>query len=126
MVRTFTMTLGVVLLLVGILGFLLVPGDGYLLGIFAVNGTHNIIHTLSGILGIAAAYGGWSRLFCQAFGVVYLLVAVLGFASVGGGTDHTMLLGLVHINQADNILHVLIAVPCLYFGFAPAPAMARA
>ena len=126
MVRTFTMTLGVVLLLVGILGFLLVPGEGYLLGIFAVNATHNIVHVLSGILAIVAAYGGWARTYCQAFGVVYLLVAILGFASIGGGTDHAMLLGLVHTNQADNILHVLLAVPLLYFGFAPAPAMARA
>jgi hypothetical protein len=115
MARTFALVLGVVLLLVGILGFVLVPDHGLLLGIFAVNPAHNAIHVLTGILGIAAAYGGWARTFCQAFGIVYLLVAALGFVAVDA---QGMLLGLIHTNMADNILHLLIGVPSAYFGFA--------
>jgi hypothetical protein len=115
MARTFALVLGVVLLLVGILGFVLVPDNGLLLGIFAVNPAHNAIHVLTGILGIAAAYGGWARTFCQAFGIVYLLVAVLGFVAVDA---NGMLLGLVHINMADNLLHLAIGASSAYFGFA--------
>lgn len=115
MVRTFTMALGVVLLLVGVLGFVLVPTSGLLLGVFAVNGTHNIIHVVTGILAIAAAYGGQSRLFCQIFGIVYLAVGALGLIAADA---NGMLLGLVHINMADNILHLLIGAGSAYFGFA--------
>jgi hypothetical protein len=115
MTRTFTLILGVVLLLVGLLGYALTPDGGLLLGLFAVNGPHNLIHVLTGVLAIAAWWGGWSRLFCQVFGIVYLMVAVLGFLTVD---DTGMLMGMVHVNMADNILHLLIAAPSLYFGFA--------
>ena len=52
MVQTFTMVLGVVLLLVGILGFVLTPTDGLILGVFAANTTHHVIHQASGISGL--------------------------------------------------------------------------
>lgn len=115
MARTLALSLGVVLLVVGILGFVMVPDQGLLLGIFAVNTTHNVIHVLTGVLGLAAAFGGWSRIFCQVFGVVYLLVGVLGFVAVDASG---MLLGLVHINMADNLLHLAIGAASAYAGFA--------
>ena len=121
MVKTSTLILGVVLLLVGVLGFVLTPGDGLLLGVFAANTTHHVIHLASGILGIAAATMGWSRTFCQIFGPVYLLVAVLGLALVG---SDGMLLGLVHVNTADHLLHLVIGGAATYFGFL-APATVR-
>ena len=114
MVKTFTMVLGVVLLLVGILGFVLTPNDGLLLGVFAANTTHHVIHLASGILGIAAATMGWSRTFCQIFGPVYLLVGVLGLVLVG---SDGMLLGMVHVNMADHFLHFAIGGAATYFGF---------
>lgn len=117
MAKTFAMVLGVILLLVGILGFLLNPAGGLLLGIFAVNGPHNAIHVASGLLGIAAAFMGWARLFCQAFGVVYLLVGLLGFVATD---SQSMLLGLIHINMAANLLHLAIGAVTAYVGFAAA------
>ena len=45
-------------------------------------------------------------------GIVYAAVAVLGLI-VGPG----ILLGLVHINSADNWLHVALAVVILAAGF---------
>jgi hypothetical protein len=122
MVKTFTMILGVVLLLIGILGFVLTPGDGLILGVFAANTTHHVIHLASGILGIAAATMGWSRTFCQIFGPVYLLVGVLGLAMVG---NDGMLLNMVHVNMADHFLHFAIGGSATYVGFL-APAMSRA
>jgi hypothetical protein len=54
------------------------------------------------------------KTFFKIFGVVYGLVAVLGFV-VGDG----MLLGLISNNTADTWLHVGIAVVSLIIGFAP-------
>ncbi|MBI4476228.1 MAG: DUF4383 domain-containing protein [Acidobacteria bacterium] len=119
--RTFTMTLGIILLLVGVLGFVLAPGGGLLLGIFAIDATHNLIHIASGIAGIAMAYAGASRLFCQIFGVVYLLVAILGF--VATPTDG-MLLGMMQVNMADHVLHLAIGAAAGYYGFVAQPAPA--
>ena len=48
------------------------------------------------------------------FGVVYGLVAVLGFV-VGDG----LLLGLNSNNMADTWLHVVISIVSLIIGFAP-------
>jgi Domain of unknown function (DUF4383) len=115
MAKTFAMVLGVVLLLVGILGYVLNPTGGHLLGIFAVDGIHNAIHVVSGIAGIAAAMMGWSRLFCQAFGLIYLLVGILGFVATD---SNAMLLGLMHNNMADNLLHLAIGGASTFVGFA--------
>lgn len=122
MAKTFAMVLGVVLLLVGILGYVLNPTGGLLLGIFAVNAPHNAIHLVTGIAGLAAAFMGWARLFCQAFGVIYLLVGVLGLVATDGSG---MLLGMVHNNMADNLLHLAIGGAAAFVGFvADKPAVA--
>ncbi len=111
MTKTLAWAFGVVLTLIGVLGF--VPGvttDMMLLGIFHVDTLHNIVHVVSGLAALAAAYGMYStRLYFQVFGVVYGLVAVLGF--VTGGAI------LFETNMADNLLHVVIAAVALYAGF---------
>jgi hypothetical protein len=114
MAKTFAMVLGVVMLLIGTVGFVMNPAGGRLFGIFAVDGPHHLIHFVTGIAGIAAAFMGWARVFCQIFGIVYLLVGVLGFVA----TDSSgMLLGLIHNNMADNILHLAIGGAAAYVGF---------
>jgi hypothetical protein len=114
MAKTFAMVLGVVMLLVAILGYVLNPTGGLLLGIFAVNAPHNAIHLVTGIAGLAAAFMGWARLFCQAFGVIYLLVGILGLVATDGSG---VLLGMVHNNMADNVLHLAIGGAAAYVGF---------
>ena len=115
MVQKLAWGFGIVLTLVGILGF--VPGvtsaDGLLLGIFQVDALHNVVHLLTGVLAIVAALGAgtYSRLFFQVFGVVYALVTIVGF--VQGNT----VLGLFPVNMADNVLHILITVFALWAGF---------
>lgn len=114
MARTFAMGLGGVMLLVGILGYVMNPTGGLLLGIFAVDGVHNAIHLVTGVAALAAAFRGWARVFCQMFGVVYLLVGLLGFIA----TDSSgMLLGILHNNMADNLLHLAIGGASAYVGF---------
>ena len=116
MLKKAAIAFGVVFLLIGVLGF--VPGvtnDGMLLGVFHVNAAHNVVHLLSGAVALWAGMTSTnaSRLYFRIFGVVYALVAVLGFV-VGEG----MLLGLITNNAADTWLHVAIAVAALVLGFA--------
>lgn len=115
MVKKLTMILGWVFVIVGVLGF--VPGitnNEMLLGIFRVNALHNIIHLLSGAAAIYAASVGYksARMYAQIFGIVYALVAILGF--VYGDNS---ILGIVSSNMADTWLHVVLAVVILYLGF---------
>src|SRR6266513_366087 len=118
MLKTAALIFGVVFLLVGVLGF--VPGitDGQmLLGIFHVNGKHNLVHLLSGAVALYAGLTSVaaSRIYFRVFGIIYGLVAILGFV-VGNG----LLLGLIANNTADTWLHVAIALVSLVLGFMPA------
>jgi ABC-type transport system involved in multi-copper enzyme maturation permease subunit len=118
MVRAVASVFGVSFLAVGLLGFVLNPTGGELLGIFAVNVLHNLVHLLFGIFGIAAVLVGRSRTYLQGVGVIYLLLTVLGFVPGLYAGDH-LLLGLVHINLADNFLHLMLGGAAAFFGFAP-------
>lgn len=118
MVKTAAVLFGVVFLLVGILGFVpAVTKDQMLLGIFHVNAAHNVVHLLSGAIALFAGMtsAGAARVYFRIFGVVYGLVAVMGFM-MGDG----MLLGLISNNTADTWLHVVIAATSLLLGFMPA------
>ena len=106
---------GVIFVAVGVLGWIPAanPG-GKLLGLFDVNAAHNLVHLATGIIGVivGVASDKASKTFFQVFGVVYALVAVLGFYS-----GDQPLLGIVSNNSADSVLHVVIAVVALYLGF---------
>ncbi|TSC66000.1 MAG: hypothetical protein CEO22_270 [Candidatus Berkelbacteria bacterium Gr01-1014_85] len=118
MAKTIALVLGIVFVLVGVLGFVpaLTP-DGNLLGIFGVDAIHNIIHILSGAAAIFAATNsyGATRMYFQVFGVIYALVAILGFITADG----EKILGLIASNTADTWLHVAIAAVALYVGYGP-------
>jgi len=114
--KTVALVVGIVFVLVGILGFIpaLVPG-GALLGIFEVNVLHSIVHVLFGVLGIAAAYTGLSRLYNRVIGIVYLVLFLLGLIPVL--YINGALLGLVSINLADNLLHLVVGAVLVLVGF---------
>src|SRR3954462_9233961 len=121
MAKTMAVLFGVILLVVGILGF--VPGitkDEMLLGIFHVNAAHNVVHLLSGAVALFCGMTsfGASRMYFRIFGLVYAAVAVLGFMAGGD----TLLLGLISNNMAVTWLHVAIAAVSLILGFMPARA----
>lgn len=120
MAKTLGMLFGIVFLAVGILGF--VPGvtttgsDGMpmLLNVFMVNAVHSIVHIASGAVFLFASMAGAgpARLWFKIFGLVYAVVAVLGFMTPNG-----MLLGMISNNPADTWLHVVLAVAMLAIGF---------
>lgn len=108
---------------IGILGFVpaLAPKDDMgmplLLGLFMVGVIHNIIHLASGIAAFLGARSGeaYASLYFKVFGAVYALVTVVGFV------QKDTVLGLIHVNMADNVLHLAIAVATLALGFAIKP-----
>jgi hypothetical protein len=115
MLKKIALVFGVVFIAVGLLGF--VPAaapDGHLLGLFHINPLHNVVHIASGAVALWAAMSSErnAKLYFQIFGVVYALVAVLGFVY-----GDEAILGLIANNAADTWLHVVIAVVALYLGF---------
>ena len=117
MVRTFALVVGIAFLALGLLGLILAPTRGLLLGTFAVDTLHNLVHLVVGALGLGAYYAGWnwSRLYSQGLGVVYIVIGLLGLIPplVSGGA----LLGIMHINMADNLLHLVVGGIAAYIGF---------
>lgn len=108
---------GAVMILVGILGF--VPGlapNGHLLGVFHINTAHNFVHILTGAVALWVGYVSEhaSKLFFLTFGIIYGLVAILGFIAV----DRPVL-GFIANNIADAWLHVAIAAVSIVLGLMP-------
>ena len=115
---------GAALLLAGIFGFLAdatfdtglsgtdseggnqggaLQGDSFL-G-FEVNGWHNVVHLLSGLVLLAAfSKRKPAKTVALAFGIVYGLVTIIGLID---GND---VLGLIPINPADNVLHLALSL----------------
>jgi len=117
--QVYALVFGLTLVLAGIVGFFYSadfstgkaaadPSNrDALIGVFDVNGWHNVVHILSGLLGLSLARS-WSgaRLYAWGFGLVYLLVTVIGFVL---GDGHAIL-GLIPVNTEDNLLHLAISL----------------
>lgn len=110
---------GAVYLLVGLLGFAVTGGVGFiatqgglLLGIFAVNPLHNVAHLLIGaallIAGLASARA--AKGVNVTIGAVYLLLGVVGFFLVG------TMLNILALNTFDHFLHLASALVLLGVG----------
>jgi len=106
MAKTVAKILGVVLLLLGILGFTNVLhslgahiGPDY--------AAHNLVHVVSGVIalyfGFAGTLGG-AKTFCLIFGLVYLLLGIVG---LGMADLH---IGPLMMGKADHGIHLLVGV----------------
>lgn len=108
--QTWAKLIGIVLVLVGILGFFM--GDN-VFG-FEVNTVHNVVHIVTGLIALWAGFsasGSYAKTYNIIFGLVYLVVAIAGFMNFATVVD------LLAINSADNWLHIVIAVVSLGVGF---------
>jgi hypothetical protein len=125
--RAFALVFGAIYVVVGVLGFIgpLVTGTGQesfivteggkLLDIFWVNWFHNLAHLVIGVVGlVAAARTPSARMYASIVGIVYAALFVIGLFTV----DRAFL-GILPLNWADNILHLLSAVVALVVGFTP-------
>ncbi|HTM63876.1 MAG TPA: DUF4383 domain-containing protein [Gammaproteobacteria bacterium] len=113
MTRFFAVIFGIAFIFAGVAGFLpTFNQDGMLFGYFMVNSIHNVVHIASGVIAIMTATSyRYARLYFQIFGVIYIIVAIAGFWNDGD-------LYLMHVNQADNLLHIVIGVLALLIGFS--------
>jgi hypothetical protein len=107
--KTYAMVIGGVLAAVGVLGFFNNP----ILGLFAVNTLHNIVHLLSGGLGLWLANSGKGQMFNQYFGIAYTVIAVLGFIPVTAG----ILSSVLAITMTDTVLHAALGLISLGIGY---------
>jgi hypothetical protein len=123
--RLYATVVGAVLTIAGIIGFFYSSSFGSpgtvdeIFGIFAVNGWHNVLHLVTGLLGLAAA-GYLARTYALAVGLLYVVIAIWGFI-IGGGDS---ILSIIPVNAEDNVVHLIIGVLGLAAG-AASPAAAR-
>lgn len=122
---------GAVYVLVGLLGFAVTSGAGFiatqgglLLGIFEVNPLHNVAHIL---IGAALLFAGFasvsaSKAVNATVGAVYLLLGIVGFFLVGTAAN------ILALNTPDHFLHLASAIVLLgvSLGFERAGRMATA
>jgi hypothetical protein len=126
-VQKAALAVGAVFVLVGILGF--VPGitsnfdqltfaghhsEAALLGLFNVSVLHNIVHLLFGVAGVALArtFDG-ARSYLVGGGIIYLVLFIYGFV-----IDHDSSANFVPVNDADNWLHLILAIAMIGLGVA--------
>jgi hypothetical protein len=125
--QLYALIFGAVLTVAGIIGFFYnseFTSDktvrDAVFGILDVNGWHNVVHILTGILGlIAAANYAASRSYALGLGFIYIVVAIWGFI-IGSGDS---ILSIIPVNTEDNILHLLIGIAGIAAGMAT-PAVA--
>ncbi len=110
--KTYATVLGVVLLLVGLLGFFNNP----ILGLFGVNTAQNILHLVAGVLGIWFGTKGEGKGYNMWTGIIAAVVAILWFVP-GTGSDTGLLNSFFGINAAISYLHAAIAVVSLIVAY---------
>jgi hypothetical protein len=109
--RLYASLLGAFLVVAGIVGFFYsasfgAPGEvDDVLGIFAVNAWVNVLHILTGAIGLWVA-GYAARQYALWVGLLYVAIAVWGFV-LGGGES---ILGFLPIDTGDNFLHLAVGV----------------
>jgi hypothetical protein len=108
MAKTVCKLLGVVFVLVGICGFVAPT----LLGAH-LTPPHNVVHLVSGVIALYFGFSGSAgaaRTFCLVFGLVYLLLGIVGWF-IGAGPEHMFNVGtLLMLGKMDHIIHILLGV----------------
>jgi Domain of unknown function (DUF4383) len=130
--RLYCTLVGAVLVIAGIIGFFYSAGfdtgvNGVaadtddIFGILAVNGWHNLLHIALGVLALAVAGStSGARAYCLGIGLVYVLLAIWGFAD-----SDNIILGLLPVNNEDNFLHLILGLTGLAAGSATPAAAPR-
>jgi hypothetical protein len=103
MAKTVAKIMGVVLLLVGVLGFTHVLDS---LGAH-LSPAHNLVHIVSGVIalyfGFAGSLGG-AKTLCIILGLVYLLLGILGLAM------GELNIGPLMLGKVDHGIHLIVGV----------------
>jgi Domain of unknown function (DUF4383) len=121
--RLYALLVGGALTIAGIIGFFYDSSfdtgsdleSEAVFGVLEVNGWHNVVHLATGLLGLAAA-GYAARAYALGLGLVYLVVAIWGFAETSDGFG--VILDFLPVNTEDNILHLVLGLTGLAAGAA--------
>ena len=128
MVQRVAQLFGVVLLLIGVLGFVTtgmsmdsdMATAPKLLGLFPVNALHNVVHLLFGVWGLLASRTAAGAVqFAKIGGGIYVGLAILGLVA-------PTTFGLIPIGGNDIWLHGLVGVMLLYVGLTAGKKVATA
>ena len=120
--QLYALLVGGTLVIAGIIGFFYSSDFGSpgkvddVFGILSVNGWHNVVHIVTGALGLLAL-GYAARAYAGVLGVVYVVIAIWGFI-LG---NHENILGFIPVNTEDNVLHAILGVTGLA-AYAATPA----
>ncbi|WP_426185149.1 DUF4383 domain-containing protein [Microbacterium sp. TWP3-1-2b2] len=125
MVQKIALVFGIVFLLVGVAGF--IPGlthsaehlagagahsEAQLLGVFQVSVLHNLVHLAFGVVGVlVVARAAVARMYLIWGGLVYFVVWLYGLFAVTNDQ-----LNVLPVNDADNWLHLALALGMLLLG----------
>ncbi len=125
--RLYCALVGAALVIVGVIGFFYsasfetgaqgVANDtDEVFGLLDVNGWHNLVHLALGLLALAVAGNvAAARTYALAAGLLYVLLAIWGFIDGDG-----IVLGLIPLDNADNLLHLILGLTGLAAGAATA------
>jgi uncharacterized membrane protein HdeD (DUF308 family) len=105
MAKTVCKILGVVLLIVGVCGFV-APN---LLGAH-LTPAHNMVHIVSGVIALYFGFAGslsGARGFCLVFGIVYLALGIFGMV-LGVDPGKIWHVGPLMLGTADHGIHLLL------------------
>ncbi len=113
-----TWLLGIAFTVAGVVGFIM--GGNTLLW-FQIDVVQNTIHVITGLAGLYAASRGTvtSDHYLETFGVVFLVIAGIGFYRGGD------IMGVFQTNMADNYLYAGVGLVSSAVGFLSASATAR-
>jgi len=110
--KTAAIIIGLIFVAVGLLGFVSNPiiGDSAN-AIFHTDKVHNIVHIVSGALFLLVALTAPSSagFYLKIFGIVYLGLGLYGLFTMGMD-ESKELLGFLHVNKADNYLHIGLGI----------------
>ena len=119
--KTASILIGIVFVAVGLLGFISNPIIGESdTAIFHADTTHNAVHIVSGVLFLLIGFTapGFAGTFLKIFGIVYFFLGVLGMMNTGDD-GMAQLLGFLHVNGADNYLHIGLGILIFLAGLLP-------
>jgi hypothetical protein len=111
-VRIYCRVTGVILLALGVLGLLNwgVPGSLSLNDMGEV-----LLHFVAGLIACVVGFGpmgkGAGKLYAGVFGLIFVLLAILGLIQPSG-------VPTMHLDLADNMLHMGLGIWGLLVGFA--------
>ena len=114
--RLYAQVTGVALLILGILGLVLGGGRPFGLNIELAE---DLFHIVAAAVALYAGFGARvsimpARAYARIFGMIYLVLGILGFVS----SELFGILGDPGYNALDNIVHLALGAIGLFVGFA--------